>query len=36
MTRPDVADAEPAGQYRAAAGLLEKLMAVVRPEFRCR
>jgi integrase len=34
VTRPDVAGAEPAGQYRAAAGLLEKLMAVVRPGFR--
>jgi hypothetical protein len=27
-------DAEGAGQYRAPAGLLEKLMAAVRPEFR--
>jgi integrase len=34
VIRPDAPGAEPAGQYRAAAGLLEKLMAVVRPEFR--
>lgn len=34
MTGPDVPGAEPAGQDRAAAGLLEKLMAAVRPEFR--
>lgn len=36
MSRPDVSGAEPAGQHhhRAAAGLLEKLMGAVRPEFR--
>ena len=36
VSRPDVSGAEPAGQHhhRAAAGLLEKLMGAVRPEFR--
>ena len=35
MSRPDILRAQPAGQHhRAAAGLLEKLMAAVRPEFR--
>ena len=35
MSRPDAPGALPAGQHhQAAAGLLEKLMAAVRPEFR--
>ena len=31
---PDAAEPGQARQYRAPAGLLEKLMAAVRPEFR--
>ena len=34
MSGPGGPDAAEAGQYRAPAGLLEKLMAAVRPEFR--
>jgi integrase len=34
VSRPGAAETGQAGQYRAPAGLLEKLMAAVRPEFR--
>ncbi len=34
MSRPGSPDAAGAGQFRAPAGLLEKLMTAVRPEFR--
>ena len=34
MSRPHIPAAGPARQYRAPAGLLEKLIAAVRPEFR--
>ena len=34
MSRPDILRAQPPGQHhQAAAGLLEKLIAAVRPEF---